>query len=231
MLSTIPPALDSLTPRLLASLIDHTILKPEAVSTQFEHLCDEAMSHHFATVCVNPAWVRFCAERLQESGVLVCTVIGFPLGSNLPETKAEEARRAVANGACEIDMVLNAGWLKSGFADRAEKDIAGVVAAAAPNPVKVILETCLLSDEEKFLACQLARSAGAHFVKTSTGFGRAGATVADIMLMRRAVGTDLGVKASGGVRDLATALAMIDAGANRIGTSSGVSIIEAMTNR
>ncbi len=226
--AAIPPDPASLTPAALAGLIDHTLLKPEAVATQFEQLCSEAVIYRFATVCVNPAWVRFCAEHLQGAGVGLCSVVGFPLGSIMPEDKAEEARRAVGNGATEIDMVLNAGWLKSGFSALVLQDIAGVVEAAAPAMVKVILETCLLTEEEKIAACDLARSAGAHFVKTSTGFGKSGATEADIVLMRRCVGEALGVKASGGVRDLPAALAMIVAGANRIGTSSGVAIIEAM---
>jgi deoxyribose-phosphate aldolase len=229
--STIPPDPKTLTARQLAGLIDHTILKPEAVAGHFEQLCREAITYQFATVCVNPAWVSFCAQRLGGSDVLVCAVVGFPLGNNLPETKAAEARQAIENGASEVDMVLNAGWLKSGFCDRVGEDIAGVVQAVAPNPVKVILETCLLGDEEKVLACELTCDAGAHFVKTSTGFGKGGATVEDIALMRRCVGVALGVKASGGIRDLPTAMAMIAAGANRIGTSSGVAIIEALSSR
>ncbi len=222
----IPPAPRSLSPAVMAGRIDHTLLKPEAVAARFEELCDEAARYRFATVCVNPAWVRFCAERLQGSGIGLCSVVGFPLGNIMPEDKAAEARRAVGNGATEIDMVLHVGWLKSGFASLVLEDIARVVEASAPHAVKVILETCLLTEEEKIAACELARSAGAHFVKTSTGFGKGGATVEDIALMRRCVGEALGVKASGGIRDLPTALAMIAAGANRIGTSSGVTIIE-----
>jgi deoxyribose-phosphate aldolase len=222
------PDIASLTPELLASLIDHTLLKPEAVTAQFEQLCSEALRFHFATVCVNPAWVPLCAERLAGSGIPVCTVVGFPLGNTLPESKADETRRVIKAGATEIDMVLHAGWLKAGETERVLADIRGVVQAAAPRLVKVILETCLLSENEKITACELTRSAGAHFVKTSTGFGKAGATVEDISLMRRCVGEFVGVKASGGVRDLSTALAMIAAGANRIGTSSGVMIVEAM---
>ena len=217
-----------LTPSSLAALIDHTLLKPEAIAPQFEQLCQEAATFHFATVCVNPSWIRFCSERLAESGVLICTVIGFPLGNTLPESKVEETLRAIDNGATEIDMVLHVGWLKSAFKEMVLNDIAGVVKAAAPNTVKVILETCLLTEEEKILSCELAHQAGAHFVKTSTGFGKTGATIEDVSLMRHCVGDALGVKAAGGIRDLPAALAMIAAGANRIGTSSSVNIINAM---
>ncbi len=226
--AAIPPDPGSLTPAILAGLIDHTLLKPEAVASLFEELCAEASLYRFATVCVNPAWVGFCAKRLQGSGIGLCSVVGFPLGNTMPEDKAAEAHRAVGNGATEIDMVLHAGWLKSGFTTLVLEDIVRVVEASAPHTVKVILETCLLTDEEKIAACDLVRSAGAHFVKTSTGFGKGGATIEDIALMRRCVGEELGVKASGGIRDLPAALAMIAAGANRIGTSSGVAIIEAM---
>ncbi len=226
--SPIPPDAGELTPATLAGLIDHTLLKPEAVAIQFEQLCQEAAAYRFASVCVNPSWVSFCAERLRGTGIPVCTVVGFPLGAIRSESKVEETRRAIEEGAREIDMVLHAGWLKSGFQDRVLEDIAGVVRAAAPCLVKVILETCLLTEEEKEIACALSRAAGAHFVKTSTGFGKAGATVADIALMRRSVGAALGVKASGGIRNLETALAMISAGANRIGASASVEIVTAM---
>ncbi|HNW59270.1 MAG TPA: deoxyribose-phosphate aldolase [bacterium] len=224
----VPPEINNLTPAALAGLIDHTLLKPEATAPQFEQLCREAATYRFASVCVNPSWVDFCSELLQGTGIPVCTVVGFPLGTILPESKAEETRRAVQDGAREIDMVLHAGWLKSGYQDQVLNDIAGVVRAASPHLVKVILETCLLDDEEKIRACELSRAAGAHFVKTSTGFGKAGATVADIALMHRCVGRNLGVKASGGIRDLETALAMIAAGASRIGASASVAIVTAM---
>ena len=230
-LSTIPPDPAQLTPSRLAALIDHTILKPEASQEQIDRLCTEALTWQFATVCVNSSWIDYCAAVLRHSPVRVCAVVGFPLGCSFPASKAEEARRAVAAGAAEIDMVLHVGWVKSGFWSRVEEDIAGVVQAAAPGTVKVILETCLLNDEEKIRACEVARQAGAHFVKTSTGFSNGGATLADIALMRQCVGTTLGVKASGGIRDLEAALAMIGAGANRIGTSSGVAIIAEMQKR
>ncbi|HOT95921.1 MAG TPA: deoxyribose-phosphate aldolase [bacterium] len=226
--SYLPPHPESLTPATLAGLIDHTLLKPEAVASQFEQLCREAATYRFASVCVNPSWVRFCAARLSGSGIPVCTVVGFPLGAIQTESKVEETNRAIAEGATEIDMVLHAGWLKSGYQDQVLNDIASVVRAAAPHTVKVILETCLLSEEEKITACALSRAAGARFVKTSTGFGKTGATVADVALMRRCIGDALGVKASGGIRDLKTALAMIGAGANRIGASASIDIITAM---
>jgi deoxyribose-phosphate aldolase len=211
-----------------ASLIDHTLLKPDASQTEIKHLCEEAAQYHFASVCVNPTWVRACACHLQGSGVPVCTVIGFPLGATLPDVKAYEARRAIMDGAREVDMVINVGALKSGDDCLVEHDIHAVVEVAHEYDVtcKVIIETALLTDDEKVRACLAAKSAGADFVKTSTGFSKGGATVADIALMRRTVGADLGVKASGGVKSMADARAMVEAGATRIGASVGVKIAQ-----
>lgn len=205
--------------------IDHTLLKPEATAEMIDKLCDEAKTYDFASVCVNPFWVKRAAERLAGTDVKVCTVIGFPLGATTRTVKAAETRDAIANGATEIDMVLNVGALKSGDLQTVKEDVAAVVEAAGGVLVKVILETGLLTDEEKVTACQLCVEAGAHYVKTSTGFGPGGATVEDIALMRKTVGPDIGVKASGGVRDRATALAMIEAGATRIGASAGIAIV------
>ena len=211
-----------------ASLIDHTLLKPDASQTEIKHLCEEAAQYHFASVCVNPTWVRACACHLQGSGVPVCTVIGFPLGATLPDVKAYEARRAIMDGAREVDMVINVGALKSGDDCLVEHDIRGVVEVAHEHDVtcKVIIETALLTDDEKVRACQAAKQAGADFVKTSTGFAKGGATVGDIALMRRTVGAELGVKASGGVKSMADARAMVEAGATRIGASVGVKIAQ-----
>lgn len=205
--------------------IDHTLLKPEATADMIDKLCAEAKEHGFASVCVNPYWVKRSAELLAGTDVKVCTVIGFPLGANTPEVKAAETRDAIANGATEVDMVLNVGALKSGDLEAVKRDVAAVKEAAGSVLLKVILETGLLTDEEKETACKLCVEAGADYVKTSTGFGPGGATVEDIALMRKAVGPDIGVKASGGVRDGEAAAAMIAAGATRIGTSSGVSIV------
>lgn len=211
---------------VLARMIDHTLLAPGATRREVGELCDEAVANCFASVCVNPWWVRFCAERLAESPVKVCTVVGFPLGANRTETKVYEALRAVEDGATELDMVLNVGALKSGAYSDVEADVAGVVKAGAGRAiVKVILETALLNDEQKVKGCVLAQSGGARFVKTSTGFGGGGATAADVALMRRVVGGGMGVKASGGVKDQPTALEMIAAGATRIGASAGVRIV------
>jgi deoxyribose-phosphate aldolase len=217
----------------VASAIDHTLLKPDASAAEIDRLCAEAMKHHFASVCVNGSYVRRCAEILRESDVLVCSVIGFPLGAAAPEVKAYEARRAIEDGACEIDMVLNVGALKSGRDDFVQRDIAGVARTCHQlgARLKVILETCLLNDDEKVRACRLAKAAGADFVKTSTGFSKGGATVADIELMRRTVGPALGVKASGGVRDESTARAMIAAGATRLGASASVAIVSGEKGR
>ncbi len=212
----------------VAKYIDHTLLKPEATREEIEKLCEEARAFNFASVCVNPTWVKECAYRLHGSPVKVCTVVGFPLGAALADVKAYETRRAIFDGATEIDMVINIGALKSGDNATVERDIHAVVEAAheACAIVKVIIETALLTDEEKTRACVLAKDAGADFVKTSTGFSKGGATVADIELMRRAVGAEIGVKAAGGVKDLAAAREMIAAGATRIGASAGVKIVQ-----
>lgn len=211
-----------------ASLVDHTLLKPEATEEDIRRLCEEAARFHFASVCVNPTWVRSASCHLRGTGVPVCTVIGFPLGATLPDVKAYEARRAIYDGAREVDMVINIGALKSGDDCAVEHDIRSVVEAAHEYEVtcKVIIETALLTDEEKIRACLAAKSAGADFVKTSTGFSKGGATVADIALMRQVVGADLGVKASGGVKGLADARALVEAGATRIGASVGVKIAQ-----
>lgn len=205
--------------------IDHTLLKPDATAAMIDRLCAEAKQHQFAAVCVNPTWVRRAAQLLAGTGVKVCTVIGFPLGATTPAAKAAETRDAVAGGAAEVDMVLNIGALKSGELELVRQDIAAVVEAAGGALVKVILETGLLSDAEKVTACKLSVAAGAHFVKTSTGFGPGGATLEDVALLRQTVGPAIGVKASGGVRDRATAVAMIEAGATRIGSSAGVALV------
>ncbi|MGG4497406.1 deoxyribose-phosphate aldolase [Brevibacillus reuszeri] len=205
--------------------IDHTLLKPEATQAMIDKLCAEANEHDFASVCVNPYWVKRSAELLAGTDVKVCTVIGFPLGASTSEVKAAETSDAIRNGATEVDMVLNVGALKSGDLETVKADVAAVKKVAGDVLLKVILETGLLTDEEKETACKLCVEAGADYVKTSTGFGPGGATVEDIALMRKTVGADVGVKASGGVRDGEAALAMIEAGASRIGTSSGVSIV------
>lgn len=211
-----------------ASLIDHTLLKPEASENDIRKLCDEAAKYGFASVCVNPAWVRTAADFLRGDSVPVCTVIGFPLGATLPDVKAYEARRAICNGAKEVDMVINVGALKSGDDCAVEDDIRAVVTAAHESAVlcKVIIETALLTDEEKVRACLAARNAGADFVKTSTGFSKGGATVEDVHLMRETVGAALGVKASGGVKGIEDARRMFEAGATRIGASVGVKIAQ-----
>ncbi|MDA5108649.1 deoxyribose-phosphate aldolase [Brevibacillus thermoruber] len=209
----------------LNKYIDHTLLKPETTAAMIDKLCAEAKEHNFASVCVNPFWVKRCAELLKGTDVKVCTVIGFPLGASTPAVKAAETRDAIANGATEVDMVLNIGALKSGDLELVKADVKAVKEAAGSVLVKVILETGLLTDEEKVTACKLCVEAGADYVKTSTGFGHGGATVEDVALMRKTVGPNVGVKASGGVRDRAAALAMIEAGASRIGTSSGVAIV------
>lgn len=217
-----------------ASLIDHTLLKPEATDDDIKKLCEEAARYRFASVCVNPAWVRVAACSLAGTGVPVCTVIGFPLGATLPDVKAYEARRSIFDGAREVDMVINIGALRSGDDCLVEYDIRSVVEVAHEYNVtcKVIIETALLTDDEKVRACVAAKNAGADFVKTSTGFSKGGATVADIALMRRTVGSDLGVKASGGVKGLDDARALVEAGATRIGASVGVKIAqEAAGNR
>lgn len=215
----------------IASLIDHTLLKAEATVPQIEQLCKEAAEYHFASVCVNPAWVALAAKQLDQSEVKVCTVIGFPLGASTSETKAFETKDAIEKGAGEIDMVLNIGALKSGQEDVVKADVEAVVNAAKGKAiVKVILEICLLTDEEIKLASRLSKEAGADFVKTSTGFSTGGATVEAVRLMRETVGPDLGVKASGGVRSLEDVEKMVEAGATRIGASSGVQIMQGLTS-
>lgn len=209
----------------IASLIDHTLLKAEAAPGDIERMCREAVRYGFAAVCTYPVWVPLLASALRGTGVKVCTVAGFPHGASTSATKAFEAAEAVRCGADEVDMVLAVHSVKRGDLRHAEEDVRSVVKAADGRTVKVILETGLLTDEEKVDACRLCVAAGAHFVKTSTGMGAGGATAADIRLMRRTVGPDIGVKASGGIRTLADALAMIEAGANRIGTSAGVAIV------
>ena len=210
----------------MAPLIDHTLLKPDACQADVEKLCSEARDFVFASVCVNPCYVKLASRLLEGSKVKVCSVVGFPLGANKKEIKAYEARKAVLEGACEIDMVMNVGALKSGDTRLVEQDMRDVSEACGHNVVtKVILETALLTDEEKIIACQLAMKAGMNFVKTSTGFGPGGATVEDIRLMRTVVGEGMGVKASGGIRDTETAARMVEAGASRIGASASVKIV------
>ncbi|MCK6526130.1 deoxyribose-phosphate aldolase [Myxococcota bacterium] len=206
-------------------MIDHTLLKPEATREEVEALCEEARKHHFATVCLNSSWIPLAARLLQGSDVLPIAVVGFPLGAALPEAKAYEAQEAIRHGAREIDTVLPIGALKSGDYRTVVDDLRAVVEAARPLKVKVILETSKLTDEEKVAACVLAKVAGAAFVKTSTGFGGGGATVEDVALMRRVVGRDMEVKASGGVRTLDDARKLIAAGADRIGASASVAIV------
>lgn len=209
----------------IAKTIDHTLLKPTATAEQIRELCSEARANHFASVCVNPRWVPLVAKELNNSDVLVCTVIGFPLGANPTDIKVEETKWAVKNGAQEVDMVIDLGSMKGGDYKAVEEDIRAVVKAAGKATVKVIIETCFLSNDEKRIACEAAMKAGAHFVKTSTGFGTGGATVEDVKLMRKTVGDAMKVKASGGVRSYHDAIAMLEAGADRIGTSSGVAIV------
>lgn len=209
----------------LNKTIDHTILNPDATMDEVIKVIDEAKAYEFASVCLEPCWVSLAAERLADSPVKVCTVIGFPLGANTKIVKAFEAKEAVENGADEVDMVLNIGALKSGEYDLVLEDMKAVREAAKEAVVKVILETCLLTDEEKKKACALAKEAGLDFVKTSTGFSTAGATTDDVKLMREAVGETMGVKASGGIRDRETAEAMIAAGASRIGASKSIAIV------
>jgi deoxyribose-phosphate aldolase len=209
----------------LGTYIDHTLLKADATRHQIEKLCREAREFNFASVCVNSCWVSLCANLLRDSKVLVCTVVGFPLGAMHAQAKASEAEVAFREGAREIDMVVNVGKLKSGDFDSVHDDIAGVVRAAKTAPVKIILETCYLTDDEKIKGCILAMQAGAQFVKTSTGFGTGGATVGDVALMRRVVGPTMGVKASGGIRSSEDAKVMIEAGATRLGASASVAIV------
>jgi deoxyribose-phosphate aldolase len=217
----------------VARLIDHTLLKPGASATDIEQLCGEAVECGFIAVCVNPVWVRLCAERLAGTGVRVCSVAGFPLGATPADVKAYEAGRAIFEGAREIDMVIDIGALKSGDVARVARDIEAVTAIcrSAGAIAKVIIEAALLTDEEKTAACVAAKDAGAAFVKTSTGFGPGGATVHDVSLMRKAVGPQMGVKAAGGIRDLDALEAFVAAGASRIGTSSGVAIVREAIRR
>lgn len=214
----------------IQTYIDNTALKADCTPDVIENLCKESIEYGCASVCVNPAYVPLVAKLLKNTGVKVCTVIGFPLGMNASEVKAFEAAYAEKQGAEELDMVINVGMLKAGNYDYVQKDIEAVVKASNGKLVKVIIETCLLTDEEKVKACELAKAAGADYVKTSTGFSTGGATVSDIALMRKTVGADMGVKASGGIRDYAAAKAMIDAGASRIGASSGKKIVEGSKN-
>jgi len=212
----------------VASMIDHTLLKPDATRKDIEALCREAAEYRFASVCVNPTWVALCAGLLQIPGVKVCSVVGFPLGATTPDTKHYETRRAIFDGAREIDMVINIGALKSGELRVVERDIEAVTVPCreAGALSKVIIEAALLNDDEKITACTLAKAAGADYVKTSTGFGPGGATAADVALMRRVVGEEMGVKAAGGVRDLESLKAMVAAGATRVGASAGVRIVQ-----
>ncbi len=215
----------------VAKMIDHTLLKADATKEQIIKLCTEAKEYNFASVCVNPAWVKLSSELLNGTDVKVCTVIGFPLGASTPETKEFETKNAIENGATEVDMVINIGALKGGDHELVERDIRAVVDAAKGKALtKVIIETCLLSDEEKVRACELSVKAGADYVKTSTGFSTGGATAEDIALMRKTVGPNIGVKASGGVRSAEDAQKMIQAGATRIGASSGAAIVNGLTS-
>jgi deoxyribose-phosphate aldolase len=223
-----------MTRKELSAMIDHTKLGPDNSKDQIKQLCEEARKYHFISVCINPCYVSLSKELLKESGVRVCTVLGFPHGANTTKVKIAEAEQALADGATELDMVINIAALKAGESSYVQDEIAAIVRVAKLGSqkalVKVIIETCLLTDEQKRLACQLSKAAGAELVKTSTGFSTSGATLEDVKLMRATVGPSMGVKASGGVRDLATALRMIEAGATRIGTSSGVKIIEELSD-
>ncbi|OPY57347.1 MAG: Deoxyribose-phosphate aldolase 1 [Pelotomaculum sp. PtaU1.Bin035] len=217
------------SPIELAGVIDHTLLKPEATNNDIVALCRQARVFGFATVCINPCYIALARRELEKSPVGVCTVIGFPLGAGNPAVKAAEAAAAVRAGATELDVVMNIGFLKSGFIRQVKDDLEGVLHAARHEgqgvTVKIILEACLLTDEEKVEACRLAVAVGADYVKTSTGFSNGGALVSDVRLLRKSVGSETGVKASGGIRNLAAALSMLNAGANRLGSSSGVAII------
>lgn len=217
--------------KAILGMIDHTLLKANAGKQEILKLVEEAKEHSFASVCVNPYWVKTAAEQLKDSSVKVCTVIGFPLGASAPEVKAFETAQAVTDGAGEIDMVINIGALKDGDDEAVRADMAGVVKSAQGKLVKVILETCLLTDEEIVRASSLAVEAGVHFVKTSTGFSTGGATAEAVSLMAKTVGPEIGVKASGGVRSLEDAQAMIQAGATRLGTSAGVAIAQGLASK
>lgn len=221
-----PAAGDGYTPADMAKYIDHTYLKPEASVNEIRKICDEAKKYHCASVCVNPSYIQYVAQQLEGSGVTPCCVIAFPFGTSTPEAKAFEASDAASKGAREIDMVINVGAIKSGDWLLVKRDIEGVVNAVKGRAkVKVIIEACLLTDEEKVKACTVAKLAGAAFVKTSTGYSTGGATVEDVRLMRETVGPEMGVKASGGIRTYEDAVAMIEAGANRLGASAGIKII------
>jgi deoxyribose-phosphate aldolase len=213
----------------ISKSIDHTLLRPDATFTQIYHLIEEAKQYNFFSVCVNPSYVATCSEMLKGTGIQVCTVVGFPLGANSSAVKAFETAHAIKDGADEIDMVINIGALKSQKLLLVEEDIRDVVFAAEGKIVKVIIETSLLTDEEKVIACQLAEKAGAAFVKTSSGFNGGGATVEDITLMKNSISTTVAIKASGGIRDLETAKKMLAAGATRLGTSSGVAIVKGLS--
>lgn len=214
-------------PEALAKYIDHTLLKPDAKPKEIERLCDEAIKYGFASVCVNPSYIALAAARLKGSGVTPCCVIAFPFGATAPQSKAAEAKRAVKDGARELDMVVNIGAVKAGDWELVEKDIYAVVRAAGRKArVKVIIETAMLNEKEKVKVCRIAKQAGAFYVKTSTGYGGGGATEEDVALMRKTVGADTGVKASGGIRTYEDAVKMINAGADRIGASAGIKIIE-----
>ena len=207
-------------------IIDHTLLAPDATESQIKKICDEAKEHHFASVCVNPSWVSFCAKELKGTDSKVCTVIGFPLGATSTKSKEEELKQAIADGAEELDMVINIGKLKDHQDEYVENEIHALKQLCGNLVLKVIIETCLLTDEEKVRVCLLAKKAGADFVKTSTGFSKGGATKEDVALMRKTVGPEMGVKASGGVRTKEDMEDMIKAGATRIGTSHGCELIK-----
>ena len=209
----------------IAKYIDHTVLAANATQEKIEKLCEEAKQWKFASVCVNTCWTKLCAEKLKGTGVNVCVVVGFPLGAMCTKAKAYEAKCAVEDGATEVDMVINIGWLKDRKDDLVENDIREVKKACGDKHLKVIIEACLLTEEEKVRACELSVKAGADFVKTSTGFSTGGATAEDVALMRKTVGPDTGVKASGGIRTFEDAKKMIDAGANRLGCSAGIAIV------
>ena len=214
------------TPMDLAPYIDHTLLKPDAKQSQIDQLCQEAIQYHFCAVCIQPFWVSYCAKKLRGTAVKVCTVVGFPLGANDPKSKAYETRQAIEDGAQEIDMVINIGAMKSGNIKMVEDDLRSIKRACRQTTIsKAIIETFLLTDDEKVIACQLAKKIGYNFVKTSTGFAGGGATVHDVALMRRTVGPKMGIKAAGGIHNFEEAKAMIAAGATRLGTSSGVKIV------
>lgn len=220
-----------ITKEYVASIIDHTILKAETTPEDIKRICNEAKDNSFASVCVNPCYVKLVADELRGSNVKVCTVIGFPLGATTKEVKAFETKKAIEDGANEVDMVINIGMLKAKNYDYVKEDIKAVVDAAKGKAlVKVIIETCLLTDDEKIMACKLAKEAGADFVKTSTGFSKGGATAADIALMKYVVGSSVGVKASGGVRTYEDAALLIESGADRIGASASVKIVNKETN-